>query len=1353
MSVARHHNEWLSLVPVSGPFLSMPVLMRVLPQGLDGHEPEHFRTLRLAHEEWSDGRTNPAIHKAWIKFVLSNTLELPDEVIDEGQAIMLQATISEHGEMLRPDYVVKNPFGVANAGKPRLLVCAYPPTQSLERPVAGRRWKASPDTRMMELLHRTNSRIGLVTNGEHWMLVDAPAGETTGYASWYADLWLDENITLRAFRSLLGVRRLFSVPAADTVERMLAESAANQQEVTDQLGYQVRKAVEVLVQSLDRADQDRGGTLLRNISDEELYEAALTVMMRLVFLFSAEERDLLPLDDPLYNQNYAVSTLRATLREVADEQTEDVLERRRDAWSRLLSTFRAVYGGIQHERLSLLAYGGGLFDPDRFPFLEGRGLRTQWRNEPAVPLPVNNRTVLHLLEALQILQVKVPGVGHAEARLLSFRALDIEQIGHVYEGLLDHTAKRAPETVLGFAGGKDKEPEVALSQLEELRAKGEDELLDWLKSETGRTTSSLKKALSALSAIEHSNRCKVACGGDELWKRVQPFANLIRTDTLGRPVIIREGSVFVTAGTDRRTSGTHYTPRSLTEPIVEYTLEPLVYRGPAEGKPEPEWTLRSPTEILNLKICDMACGSGAFLVQACRYVSELLVEGWEDIEQANPHVVRITPDGKTSKGEVGEQLVPTDTQERLVFARRLVAGRCLYGVDANPLAAEMAKLSLWLLTLAKDKPFEFLDHAVRCGDSLVGLHDLDQLRYFSLKADASDAVLFKGPLENAVDEAIALRLKLEGASSNTVEDVEVQEKLLHDADEKMARLRCAADLLVASELWGENSKDEKERAYQTAAIAERHVEHGPTKEFQLLAANERRGQNTFHWPLEFPEVFDRGGFDAFLGNPPFLRGHLISKLYGDHYRDHLTTVVVGGTAGLADIVAYFCRRAWSLLSDTGAIGMLATNSISEGDSRRVALDAPIKNGSTIIAAYPNHAWPGNAAVIVSYVVMTRRSWKGKARLRGAPVNVISSGLSEHLDLSPHKLAANSKSCFVGSYVLGDGFVLTSDESMNWCQRDPTNEEVILPYMNGVELFSFPDCSPTRFVICFWDWPESRCRQWKAAFDRISAEVKPIRDETSRDRYRKMWWTHAENRPGLYHAVGLGQHFRKHPSDWSSKVKCPSQVICRAKTSNTWAFCFLPARMIFDQALTIIADERRSVFSIVQSTIHETWARESGSGSTMKSDLRYAPSTFATFPFPPTNDALERLGQRYIDRRGQSMLTRGEGLTKTYRRFHDSAEASDDIQQLRQLHIEVDDAVAAAYGWNNLPLGHGFHETKQGLRFTISEASRREVLQRLLMLNHERYAEEVKQDRHSRKVRASVGGKRGKTRRAGTQLFD
>src|SRR5271166_2498986 len=157
----------------------------------------------------------------------------------------------------------------------------------------------------------------------------------------------------------------------------------------------------------------------------------------------------------------------------------------------------------------------------------------------------------------------------------------------------------------------------------------------------------------------------------------------------------------------------------------------------------------------------MACGSGAFLVQADRYLSERLVEAWEDAEKQHPGVPGITPEGSASSGAPNEQLIPKDTNERLSYAYRIVAQRCLYGVDKNPLAAEMAKLSLWLLTLAKDKPFEFLDHSIRCGDSLVGLHNLEQLRHYSLKPDTDDAVLFKGPLDSAVDEAINLRLKLE----------------------------------------------------------------------------------------------------------------------------------------------------------------------------------------------------------------------------------------------------------------------------------------------------------------------------------------------------------------------------------------------------------------------------------------------------------------------------------------------------------------------------------------------------------------------------------------------------------------
>jgi hypothetical protein len=492
MSIARHHAEWLSLVEQSGPFLSMPVLLKNFRAGLEAHDPERFRTLRMAYEEWEEKWDDRAIHNAWIKYVLGDLLELTEEVLAEGQAVpqSLAVTMAEHAEILRPDFVVREPKG----GKNRMMLQSYPATQDLEKPVAGRIWKASPSTRMMEQLHGTGVRLGLVTNGEHWMLVDAPKGETTGFASWYASLWLDEPITLRAFRSLLSARRFFGVPDDQTLEAMLAESAQNQQEVTDQLGYQVRSAVEILVQSLDRADQDHGRKLLADVSEPVLYEAALTVMMRLVFLFCAEERKLLP-DDEFYAANYSVSSLGKQLRETSDQHGEEVLERRHDAWCRLLSTFRAVHGGVSHDRFNLPAYGGHLFDPDRFPFLEGRRPGTSWRDTPADPLPVDNRTTLHLLEALQLLEMRVPGGGGAEKRRLSFIALDIEQIGHVYEGLLDHTAKRAPEPVLGLAGAKDKEPEIPVSELEAQWERGDDQLLAFLKKETGRSPNALRKNL------------------------------------------------------------------------------------------------------------------------------------------------------------------------------------------------------------------------------------------------------------------------------------------------------------------------------------------------------------------------------------------------------------------------------------------------------------------------------------------------------------------------------------------------------------------------------------------------------------------------------------------------------------------------------------------------------------------------------------------------------------------------------------------------------------------------------------------------------------------------------------------
>jgi hypothetical protein len=246
----------------------------------------------------------------------------------------------------------------------------------------------------------------------------------------------------------------------------------------------------MFVAALDRADREAGRALLRGLPEEHIYEAALTLMMRLVFLFFAEERDLLPVTNPVYRENYAVTTLHDQLREAADRLGEEVLERRYDAFPRLLAAFRAVHGGIAHDMAALPAYGGDLFDPDRWAFLEGRASGSAWQSAPALPFPIHNRTVLHLLGALQFLEMPVPGGGR-ETRRLSFRALDIEQIGHVYEGLLDHTARRAAEIVLGLAG--NAEPEIALSELD--RRRPQPDFVEWLAGETGRGERAIAKAL------------------------------------------------------------------------------------------------------------------------------------------------------------------------------------------------------------------------------------------------------------------------------------------------------------------------------------------------------------------------------------------------------------------------------------------------------------------------------------------------------------------------------------------------------------------------------------------------------------------------------------------------------------------------------------------------------------------------------------------------------------------------------------------------------------------------------------------------------------------------------------------
>lgn len=1386
MSVARHHAEWLSLVEISGPFLSLPVLLRVFPQQLESLDAGVSRDTRLAFAEWEDAEGDRAVHHAWLQFVLKRILSLPEEVLLADQAIPpgMEFTVAEHGETLRPQWVVKR----AEDERAALLVVAYPAAQDLDRTVNSARWQASPATRMLALLQGTGVPLGLVTNGSHWMLVASRPGEPATYVTWDAALWSEEPLTLRAFSSLMGAMRLFGVAERDRLPALLAESAQNQQEVTDQLGLQVRKAVEVLVQAVDRINADRNGQLLTGVGEKELYQAALTVMMRLVFVLSAEERGLLLLGDPLWNRHYAVSTLRDQLREVPDE---NLLAYRHDAWSRLLSTFRAIHAGVEHDQMRMPAYGGALFDPDRFPFLEGRQSGTHWQEVPAQPLPVSNRTVLHLLEALQFLQMRIPG-GGVEPRRLSFRALDIEQIGHVYEGLLDHTARRAASTVLGLRGSGGDDVEVELSALEAKAAESEQALVDYLKERTGRSLAALRSDLRREEPPNALALQAVCAGHDGLYSRIARFANLLRDDSSGHPVVIHTGSVYVTKGSDRRSTGTHYTPRTLTEEVVKTTLDPLLYTGVSQGiEPSPE-TLKTPTEILALKVCDPACGSGAFLVQACRYMAERVVEGWAKAEAESGGSGPLTvPEALPAGASHSQQLLPPEPEERLALARRLVAERCLYGVDFNPMAVEMAKLSLWLVTLHKHRPFTFLDHAIKCGDSLLGLHDPAQLERFHIvpsRAQTRVVDYLLTEIQQLLAEARRKREALERFTALDVRDAELKAQLHREAENSLAMVRVLADLIVGAALSTAGSNAERSATLLDARLEDLLLQAGsalePTAEQRLAAesgqytslwplrqsASRMLGTATgsgeprrpFHWLVEFPEVFAEsgtGGFDALIGNPPWVGGQKITGLFGTDYRDLLVLNLAEGRRGSADLCAYFFLRATQVLRPDGTFGLLAVNTIAEGDTRQVGLEAMLRQGIPLYAVRTDLVWLGDAAVVPRAVHGVRGTWNGIRRINKAEVPFISAFLSAEDEWSPKPLEANAGKSFIGSYVLGMGFTMSPEAAQAHIERDSRNAEALFPYLNGEDLNSHPQQQASRWVINFWDWPLERSIEdgsWTAAGEcqrelwlregrvpidypgRVATDfpelleivrrlVKPDRDQNNRRERREKWWHFAEKCPALYHAIGRGTAFARHPEGWVQGVSAPERVVACSLVSKHLAPAVCSPATVFSHATGVFATDSWSDFALLCSSVHEVWARKNS--SSLESRLRYLPSEILeTFPWPSGSmSQLATLGELFNRQRSQWCSSQG-GLTMFYNALHDPGRTEPQLTSLRELMVQIDVELLEAYGWSDLSAEHGFHEVaylpaNDRVRFTLSEAARLEVLRRLAALNRQRYREE------------------------------
>ncbi|WP_324765580.1 DNA methyltransferase (plasmid) [Sinorhizobium meliloti] len=1222
--------------------------------------------------------------------------------------------VPEHETLLAPDMTVLWNKDTGEGLPAQLLVLLHPTLDPDGRQQFGDdEWEASPHQRLERLLRETGIGVGVLIARNTLRLVHAPRGETAGWISWpLAALGRVEGRPMLAGLKLcLGREALFTGAPEARLRVLLKESREAQNEVSEKLSGQVLGALHELLRGIHRADPDRIEALAENDS-HHLYEGLLTCLMRLVFLLYAEDRDLLPSSaDPqlktLWEGAYSIKTLYSKL--LTDEALNpDTMDERRGGWGQLLAVFRTIHEGhgdwVQRR-------GGKLFDPDIFPFLEGRDKGSA--REDAKVLAVSDRCILRILHGLMTVEARSLA-GEKIRERLSYRSLDVESIGSVYETVMGFTALRATEEMVAL---KDEKKLPTFIGLESLLAQKAGDRQKWLKERA--ITLSMKQMKAMKEATDTGSLLEGF--GSAIDERASPKGHLLGA-----------GAPYLQPTEERRRSGSHYTPRSLTEPIVRHALEPAFERIGSNASPE---------AVLSLKVCDPACGSGAFLVEACRQLGARLEQAWDIHKEEKP-------------------AIPPDEDEA-THARRLVAQRCLYGVDRNPMAVDLARLSLWLATLAREHEFSFLDHALKAGDSLVGL---TQREIAAANWDASKPGL---PLfRNLIKEAVEKALQGREAIRNAPDDVTraIQESRHRRVEHEVEDARTIGDAVVAAFFSADKAKArEVERQRVESWITSSLNPKWDELRTKARTFRAGKGWRPFHWEIEFPEVFNREkpGFDAIIGNPPFAGKNTISAASGSRYLPWLQNLHEGAH-GNADLVAHFFRRAFNLLREGGSFGLIATNTIGQGDTRATGLATILNHGGNIFRVTKRFQWPNEgAAVIVSIVHVG----KGKARspvLDGRQVDRISAYLvAGQNDEAPARLKANEGKAFQGAILLGMGFTFDDAaaakgeteplaEMDRLIANDTRNAERIRTYLGGEEVNNSPMHAHHRYTIDFeefplrrdaklprwWDskpqdraaflrsgivpadYPEPVAADWPDLLAIVEARVKPQRMKQSDEGGRKYWWRFLRRRGELNEAVAERSH-----------------VLTILFTAPHLGVSRIPSGGVFANTLNIFAYDNFSPFAALQSRVHEIWARFFS--SSMKDDLRYAPSDcFETFPFPPgyeTDETLERVGKTYHDHRAALMIEADEGMTKTYNHFHKESERGTPIARLRELHDEMDRAVLRAYGWDDLA-GEVRAEflteeseddhTYQGRYFWPSE-QRDKVLSRLLALNAERHAEEVK----------------------------
>jgi len=926
----------------------------------------------------------------------------------------------------------------------------------------------------------------------------------------------------------------------------------------------------------------------------------------------------------------------------------------------------------------------------------------------------------------------------------------VEQIGSVYEGIMGFAVRRFPGRCIGIKGKKQLTSPVDIDALLALPGS---KRKAWLENEAN--TELPPKAATAL---------KTAINETELLDALAP-----RVDRNLFDGPQAAGSLVFQPTEERRRSGSHYTPRSLTRPIVEEALRPWLKR--CNHRP-------TAALILNLKICDPAMGSGAFLVESCRFLAELLEQAW--VREGLPEALK---PGGIAHGE-----------EPLIYARRLIAQSCLYGVDKNAFAVNLARLSLWLVSLSKDAPFTFVDHALKCGDSLIGMERSEiekALKGASLQRELQ--------IENfdQVRQQEARSYALFHADSRSDADDAQKRQALDELNASTAHLRTVGDLLVAALINGKtpSDRDELKSHYLESTLRpgfSRIMKDETAETLEFLRGGEK-GIHPLHWELAFPEAFQKEnpGFDVLIGNPPYLGGRLISKALGEAYTPALKNTLKVGKSS-ADLSIYFVARASSIISNSGIIALITTKSIKEGDTRPIFQDILEKMNLSIYYATSPRLWPGEAGTSYISFCLTRDS-SGIARiLDGARVANITSALqAEAIEANPMVLAGQPHASR-GITLMGEGFILAEEEAAAIKRISPKYEDVLKSYVGSEDMLNKVKKEFPRYCIDYGDMPEELASYYEATFNRLESLVKPSRDKLTKQIHEHCFWKHWDKR-----------------LDFIERLKEEGVAIVIPRVAKYMLIERHPEVRgnLYSDSVNIIASSGWETYSILQSRIHEVWVNKFKSSRDARI-IYNVKNCYRTFPQPrghltrheseaevqAMSDALKSAGMNYHDFRAHVVETNGEGLTKTYNRFHEPSETQEEVLLLRNLHRSLDAAVLESYGWEDIPTACGFgldsFEIAEGVQLSealsqqikdgslfFEEASdaasfqnqlqafgaiksgsklpwryrwpdnvRNDILARLLALNAERYAEEVAQGLHGKAGKKAAadpaaGGKR------------